>query len=607
MAKDDPVAALGHFAGCIADDPTDPEPYRAASRALIAALGQPTALSGWAGADKHALYRRLIEQRDCPTRPLILAHEISGHLTSGNREVAKSLVREVTPVLRDLVADGPDQNTVIFLLTTRAYLGEWMSQDWVTRLHLMWFERFGSDDFTLPYSVMFNEDSFGLNRQDILDHYFGETDRISDNQHLGVAHLLFFSWLIGRDVVSDPDNADLATILESRLNTAETTLGDHQAARMLLLRHWREGSVLTGERLEALELGDAILPLAERTARTRAQLDEVSSGKAPRSMDDRTYQAFQAGWTMATLRTPALNRRQRRIRLAVSVSGQLRGYEDALATWRRTLLANVDAEFFVHSWQAVGRSNAEPFRYVLPFAGAEFPETYRRIALQMGYERVQARYPTLFNALKAGAVVEADMLKSLYGTDHVVLEDDRADRFAAFSNQAKMHYKIHAAYELARNAGEFDLHLRIRPDLAVKMMGFDWRDMAAACRAEPVLFAEAARGLHYNLLMIGDQFALGAPETMGVYADTWITHPSLAEADLAHYSEDFQGHMTLAVNTWVQGVEVRKVPLKFGQLLESRPLGSDEILAALETDSLGDQSDRQLIEAAHRDSLNTIT
>ncbi len=57
------------------------------------------------------------------------------------------------------------------------------------------------------------------------------------------------------------------------------------------------------------------------------------------------------------------------------------------------------------------------------------------------------------------------------------LVDDTAKQFAGFSNQQKMHYKIHAANEMARQIGDFDLHIRLRPDLDIKLIGFDWRDL----------------------------------------------------------------------------------------------------------------------------------
>lgn len=137
-------------------------------------------------------------------------------------------------------------------------------------------------------------------------------------------------------------------------------------------------------------------------------------------------------------------------------------------------------------WANLG-ADAKPFRYVLPFAGRHFSQAYRKIALAEGYEAVRDRYPTLFAKLDGSNLVTADQLVRDYQTDHVVLEDDQAPEFQEFSNQHKMHYKIHAADGLARHGGEFDLFMRIRPDLSIKLRGFDWRDLLDVRRL-PVRF-----------------------------------------------------------------------------------------------------------------------
>ncbi|MFA9370033.1 hypothetical protein V3G68_25695, partial [Escherichia coli] len=59
-------------------------------------------------------------------------------------------------------------------------------------------------------------------------------------------------------------------------------------------------------------------------------------------------------------------RGQRKLRVAICVSGQLRGYTNALRSWRSNLLRGVDYDLFVDSWERIGRSGAEPFRSVLP-------------------------------------------------------------------------------------------------------------------------------------------------------------------------------------------------------------------------------------------------
>jgi hypothetical protein len=312
------------------------------------------------------------------------------------------------------------------------------------------------------------------------------------------------------------------------------------------------------------------------------------------------YQALQAARHVAEARAPFL-RPRRKPRVALCLSGQLRGYVQALESWKRSFLHQIDATIFVHSWTGIGRSDAQPFRYTLPFAGTHFAEAYRTIAVADGYEAMCKRYPTLIAALSAGSVTDATHLQQVYDTPHVVLEDDKGAAFAGFSNQDKMHYKIAAADGLAREAGDFDLHMRLRPDLPVRMTGCDWRDVAEACRTRPVLFAEKPYGRHYGSLMIGDQCAIAHPDTMQRYAETYATFPRLAALAPLGCPTKLTGHSSLALSCWTSGVGVEKTPIRFGALCEAAPLESASIRDALHKDGRDDPRDRQLLAAVAQD------
>jgi hypothetical protein len=602
-ARDDPVAALTNLAARLAAALEDAETHLATARALIAALDDPAGLAGWDGAAKDACYRALICQPRCAARPLIFAHEAASRMTSGDTTGPPRLAAEVAPVLRAVLAGDPAgtpgyKNAVVTLLTLRAVLGEGFPPGEIPALHRDWFEAFDPEDLALPYSVMFNPALFGQNRDEVLGRYLRPAPRMDAVLRLPPAHVLFLEWLSGQSLFSAPDNGDLAGYLTA---LPPPTPQNRAAARSLVLRHWRPGGALGAERLAALGLGEDMDGMAARAAGFRAEVAAAATGGAAPDLHRKLRQAAAAGWTIATRPLPFLNSGQRRVRLAVCLSGQLRGYEAALASWRQTLLTHVDATFFIHSWRNVGRSDAKPFRYVLPFAGRSFPETYRQIALAAGYEAMRDRYPTLFRALADGARVDEVGLSALYDTDHVILEDDGDAAFAAFSNQDKMHYKIAAADRMAQEAGGFDLHLRLRPDLATRLRAFDWRDMAVACRARPVLYAEKPPGLHYGVLMQGDQFALATPATMQAYAGAWDRLPPFARAGFAGCPPAFTGHTSLAFGAWMQGIAVERAPVKFGTLQEARPMASAEILAALEEDSRGDAPDLRLIAAARAD------
>ena len=594
--------SLQQVARTLATKPEDPAAYLDATRELIDASGTP-AMTAWDSTQKEACIGQLIRQPQCPQRPPIFAHKIASHLTSGAQDVVTRVMKEVGPVLMNLVKELPKEteeakNVIVFLLTVRAFATPWISQKEITKRHLKWFEQFEPEDLALPYSSVFNERHFGKNRDDLLAHYQASASRIADSKTLRPYHVLFLEWLSGRSLFTDPDNRDLDDFLSSHLPGADI---DVAAARMLVVRHYQRTGVITPERLDQLALNN-IADLAGDASDTRAMLPDARPTRAgTRWLHAKTYQALQAGKSLARRSFPILPAAKRRLRVAVCVSGQLRGYEKALTSWRASLLQDVDVTFFVHSWQNIGMADAQPFRYVLPFSGQHFVHAYKELAVAEGYEAVRARYPALFAKLATSARADPEDLKALYDTEHVVLDDETSDSFAGFSNQQKMHYKIHAADQMAQTAGDFDLHIRIRPDLEVRFTAFDWHDLREATMTRPVLFSEKKAGLHYGNLMIGDQFAVASPQTMKIYAGTWTRFPTFAAADLARCPKDFTGHVSLALTCWILGLSVEKMPVKFGQLVDAQPLSSREILEALEASRPNDTADHKLRDAVLKD------
>lgn len=600
------VLAFEDAAAALISDPADPDILKLAVESFCEALTNPDALAGMDQKVKRDCYRVLLLQEDCPTRPLVLAREAARHLTSNNQGLVKTMISELVPVLRQLLEETPKNerrfvNVLVFALTTRAFLGRSIDQSWLSDLHVANFSRFGPSDLSLPYSVMFQPQSFWKNRDDLLDAHLRCVTVNLDQ--LDLHHVLLLEWLANRNIFPARDNSDLAVCLKRLLDLEGPQRSDQSAVgRMLLMRHWKPDGVLSPERLKALGLAD-ITELARRAAEIRGGLpNDPSKRLGARMLHSKLYQGLQVGRQKVLAASPILHLRKRKIRVAVCVSGQLRGYQAALTSWKRTLLPDVEATFFVHSWTKIGNADATPFRYILPFEGQHFAEAYRKAALAEGYNSIRARYPSLFAKLDTSNLVTADRLSDEYKTDHVVLENDQAPEFQNFSNQQKMHYKIFAADRMARDLDNFDLFMRIRPDLSIKLRGFDWWDLCDACSAKPVVFAEKPYGVHYGGLMIGDQCAVASRDAMKIYADTWVNFPKYAAAELAACPTSFSGHVSLALSCWIGGVDVQKLPVRFAKLEEPRRLSIQDTLDALRADSRRDDMDEQLIQAALRDS-----
>lgn len=597
------VDALREIGALLIDHPGDPRLYREGFEALSAAAAAGE-LTRWNEPEKEALYRRLVLQEGCDARPRIFHHGLAGLVTARSPGIVRAIAADAAPVLRRMLEEAgegtPGERAVLlWLLVVRGLAPEGLLPADLGARHAAAFPSFEPQDLALPYSVKFNAEHFGQNRDEIVAAWAGPR-ALDPAAGLRLTHLLLLEWLAQRRLFVSPDNGDLLDALRDRLGPAATA-EDRAAGRSLILRHWRPGGRLTAEALAGTGIGAEVVEAAAGLARP-ARPDADS--RARKRVEDRKRQAFHAARHRVAAQLPFVTRGERRVRVALCVSGQMRGWRAALDSWRRTFLNQVDCDIYIHTWARIGQPPAQHFRSVLPFAGEAFTEAWRRIGTLESYDGMQARYPSLFAALANSGTVEADDLRRAYGATDVVVEDEESPRFAGFSNQDKMHYKIHAAHRLASESGrDYDLMLRIRPDLPVRLIGFDWRDMVRASRAEPVLFAEGGMGVHYGGLLMGDQMAIAAPDVMSVYAGTWERHRNLGQLGLWHFPEKLAGHVSLAQTCWLHGFRIGRVPIRCGGLLAAAPVPMSVVHAALRADSEGraDGMDRDLLAAAAAD------
>ncbi len=575
---------------------TDPDLVERVARGYVVALSAGTLARRCPHDRLERLGRLLVLQEQVAIDPPALHTVIANHQSGGHPEIIDRAAEQLGPLLRELVAEAaPAKNAVLMAVLLRHGAALGIDQDEVTRLHLAYAATFTPEDLSLPYSCAFTH-VYDRNRDDIAAVLHDPARRDDFVAGLSDVHRLVDEWLTGvplaptaRPDPTDPTGtagADAWRSLVVRRACTDATTGaaaaDERLAGLLDAVRERQGSLPTGA-----------------DARTAA---------AAERLEDRRWMAVHGATAMAarTLRMPTSRLPgRRRPRVAVCVSGQLRGYRAAYETWSRSLLAAADCDLFVHTWANVGRSSAEGFRSTLPFAGAAFSDAYRRVALSVGFDEVKGRYPTLFAHLERSEHVDAPELSAFYGTDHVVVDDDGTEAFEGWTNQDKMHWKIQSAHDLAVAAGrDYDLVVRVRPDKPIVFTAFAWRDLLEVCARSATILADAPRGVHYAKLVIGDQFAIGSPEAMAIYSRTYSLYPSLADAGLSQCPPELSGHSSLAQVCWVHGIDVRRVPMKFGTLQEVSPLGTAEVLECIQADATGrmDTSDRELLTAARADA-----
>ena len=600
LAAGEPRLALTRLARLHARAPTDTTPFDAAARTLVAAGAQG------APAEATDLIRAMIVHEPGPGHPRTLHARLARTLNRSTADTLRPVTAALMPAITALLRapeppTEPPTGVVLLLLVLRSLLPRGgPSQAEISRLHLARFTRFTSADLALPYSVWSRAAYFGANRDDLLRRYPTPWAALAPEAGLSLRQLLLLDQIGLGPLFPAGAEDTLADTVVPRLAQVAGNPDEVRAARALVMRYLRAADGAAADRLRATGLAPALLETAARWSRHDRQAVVVPRARAPR-LDGLVRRAVASGRNALVLATPALARPGRKPRIALCVSGQLRGYERAFETWKRALLPFGEFDIYVHTWARVGRAIPQSGRKALPFEGTAFREAWWRLSQQEGRLALQARQPHLMAALEVGNTVDAARVRAVYGAVEAVVEDERDPRFNGFTNQDKMHYKIHAAANLAERSGRtYDLVMRLRPDMEVKLPGFSWSALRRHCAMQPVIFADLGFGLNDEWLLIGDMMAIGAPETMRVYASTWTRTTDIGALDLFCVPGHFVGHVSLAQCCWYAGVDVRILPYSRGQLLDLPPLSRDAMLQALARDAEGrdDPIDRALATAA---------
>jgi hypothetical protein len=528
----------------------------------------------------NAVYKELITQSKSDAKKHFFVTALTDRLTSGLSFILPIIATEIEPVLTDLI-DGKHigKNLVLTLLIVRKYLNT-ISEKHISELHHKYFSKFTTQDLTHPYSTMFGDGLQAL-QANIADlTYFTSSEKILSQ--LPPSHVLLLCWTESLKLTSINEHLLIDIIKKSYTKPSSHQVSqDNLSAITTLLLYYRHDI----KNAFSLIPSDISKELTVLLSANDSSLNSFHNETILEKIQTRRYQHVTALTNLLSAKVKIPNHIfKKKPKIAICISGQLRGFERVFPQWKKHLLRGVEYDIFIHSWQNIGSSGAEPFRKKLPFENKKFQIEYRNCCKALGFEMVKAQYPNLFKELYNTGKTSSTELENFYGAIKVVLENDTSSYFKNMPNSEKMHYKINAAYELIEDPEHYDLILRIRPDLPISFLGYKWHDLIQACQQNNVIFTENAMGLHYMNLMIGDQIAIGSPGTMKVYSETWRNHPYYTGA-IYNSDNEYKGHKSLANICWMNKIRVLKLPVKKGSLQDQAPLGTAKIRSSILLDS----------------------
>jgi len=314
---------------------------------------------------------------------------------------------------------------------------------------------------------------------------------------------------------------------------------------------------------------------------------------------------------LAASHAPAVHRP--RLRVALCISGQLRGWRTALKSWAPFFQGGHEVEIFVHTWQDVGRKLPHYPHYHRSFTGCFLQELNRATSLSDASLLPRA-YPALTGWFAQGETIERDMLQDAYRTTNIVIEDDRAAPFAAMSNSEKMYTKVESCFDLVRASfRSFDVIARMRPDKSLyPSERFDWREALHLSQQRSAILADYAAVLHpHSGFVMADQFACGTDAAMAIYSRTASFSRAAWAANLHGFPRGFVPHCNFATTCLMNGLLIAATPgLLFGELNDPDRMPAETVLTLLRQDLAARPSDEfpanefdtRLLTAAEQDA-----
>lgn len=252
------------------------------------------------------------------------------------------------------------------------------------------------------------------------------------------------------------------------------------------------------------------------------------------------------------------------LKVAVCVSGQLRGFRRAQSTWSAFHQVGCEVDYFVSVWRSIGRKLPLPGHAKRTFSGA-FLTAYRDVAGRNGLDFIDRYYPRFSSYFKSeGGEIAEDELSSTYKTAYIDIEDDKAPKFSGFSNYQKMYYKIERCWNMLEKAElSYDLIIRIRPDVPIVDFDLDYHSVLEKSCRDNTVFSDFGYSIHPTVgLTVGDQFAVGCLSAMNIYSKTY-THTLTARTrkgtPLSRHYGEFRPHCNLAFSLLERGVNVETV------------------------------------------------
>lgn len=286
-------------------------------------------------------------------------------------------------------------------------------------------------------------------------------------------------------------------------------------------------------------------------------------------------------------------------RVAVLISGQMRGYKEALPDVVNKLIKPLDADVFLSTWLQSGYREPSSLESERIFDG-EFLVTWKEVLINYSLKELKKLYVHTFDYLESLGTVDKYDIQKLISPKNSIYDDASDSEFYNWSGSKCMHYKMKSAFSLSKEHSHYDVYIRLRPDK--KITGINIEKLNALIQSvgeNDILFRSGVNTGPFGIA-ICDQFSLGGYNAMQAYHNIYDNELFFTENQLPgnlyqpHFSQAFMLFFNKFNWSSIDGT------LEFGDLISIKP-----DLNLLKEKIIMDSKGRELkIDAQLLESLN---
>lgn len=279
---------------------------------------------------------------------------------------------------------------------------------------------------------------------------------------------------------------------------------------------------------------------------------------------------------------------EKKLKIAVCISGQIRGFDKAFKTWGKLGLDTHFVDYYIHAWDKSGRRFPDNKKAANRVFRKSFGSTYFKIYKEFGYGFLSDQYPSLTKLLEAKIKIDVPALKRCCESANICLENDEADFFKDFTNQQKMLYGISRSFEMINESevNTYDLVVRMRPDKIVKepLAPEFWHECAEIVNNSPIVLGYGHTfWFNEGGVAIGDQFFIASPATYRVLANTF--HDQIHRGPTHKLSShQHEGFVALGRQLIESGILAKRAPIQFGGFADPPKISQRNLLNAVNSD-----------------------